>query len=189
MFIVAGLGNPDKEYQSTRHNVGFMAADEIARRYSFADFKTKFQALLAEGSIDGEKVLLVKPLTYMNLSGNAVGAIAAFYKVPPAHVIVIHDDMDLPVGTIKGKFGGGAGGHNGLKSIDSQLGNAYGRVRIGVGRPAEKSQVVDWVLSTFNKADKEKIDAAITLVADTIGTFIQKDCGAFGSAVSEKLRK
>lgn len=189
MFIVAGLGNPDKEYQSTRHNVGFMAADEIARRYSFADFKTKFQALLAEGSIDGEKVLVVKPLTYMNLSGNAVGAVAAFYKVPPAHVIVIHDDMDLPVGAIKGKFGGGAGGHNGLKSIDSQLGNAYGRVRIGVGRPAEKSQVVDWVLSTFNKADKEKIDTAVALIADTIGTFIKKDCGAFGSAVSEKLRK
>ena len=172
MFIVAGLGNPDKEYQSTRHNVGFMAADEIARRYSFADFKTKFQAL-----------------TYMNLSGNAVGAVAAFYKVPPAHVIVIHDDMDLPVGAIKGKFGGGAGGHNGLKSIDSQLGNAYGRVRIGVGRPAEKSQVVDWVLSTFNKADKEKIDTAVALIADTIGTFIKKDCGAFGSAVSEKFRK
>ena len=155
MFLVVGLGNPGKEYQATRHNVGFMAADEIFRRYSFSDFRKKSQGLVAEGNIGNEKVLLVKPQTYMNLSGNCVAELVNFYKLSAKNVIVIHDDMDLNVGQIKAKCGGGAGGHNGLKSIDSHIGNAYGRIRIGVGHPESREQVVDWVLSGFSKQDKE----------------------------------
>ncbi len=187
MFLVVGLGNPDKEYQATRHNVGFMAADEIFRRHPFSDFKKKAQGLVAEGTIAGEKVLLVKPLTYMNLSGNCVGELVNFYKLSSQNVIVIHDDMDLNVGMIKAKCGGGAGGHNGLKSIDSQITNNYGRIRIGVGHPADRSQVVDWVLSGFNKGDKERIDFALDLVAQNIDIFISKGWAAFASIIGEKV--
>ena len=186
MFLVVGLGNPDKEYQATRHNVGFMAADEIFRRHSFSDFKKKAQGLVAQGEIAGEKVLLVKPMTYMNLSGNCVGELVNFYKLTPKQVIVIHDDMDLQVGQIKAKCGGGAAGHNGLKSIDSQISNAYNRIRVGVSRPQEKEQVVDWVLSSFNKNDKEKIEKVLDLIAENIDIFISKGCQDFASIIGEK---
>ena len=187
MFLLAGLGNPDKEYQATRHNVGFMAVDEIFHRYSFSDFKKKAQGLVAEGNIAGEKVLLVKPQTYMNLSGNCIGELMHFYKLEPKNVIVIHDDMDLNVGAIKTKCGGGAGGHNGLKSIDSQITNNYVRVRIGIGHPEQKEQVVDWVLSTFNKTDKEKINFAIDLIAQNIDILILKGWTTFASIIGEKI--
>lgn len=187
MFLVAGLGNPDKEYQGTRHNVGFMAADEIFRRYSFSDFKKKSQGLVAEGNIAGEKVLLVKPQTYMNLSGNCIGELTHFYKIPTQNVIVIHDDMDLNVGTVKAKCGGGSAGHNGLKSIDSQITNNYVRVRIGVGHPVQKEDVVNWVLSTFNKSDKEKINFVIDLIAQNIDILILKGWATFASIIGEKI--
>ena len=187
MFLVAGLGNPDKEYQATRHNVGFMAADEIFRRYHFSEFKKKAQGLVAEGEIAGEKVLLVKPQTYMNLSGNCIGELVHFYKLEPQNVIVIHDDMDLNVGAIKTKIGGGSAGHNGLKSIDNQITNNYVRVRIGVGKPVQKEQVIDWVLSSFNKTDKEKINFAIDLVAENMDILISKGWTAFASIIGEKI--
>lgn len=187
MFLVAGLGNPGKEYQGTRHNVGFMAADEIYRRFSFSDFKSKFQALVADGEIAGEKVFLMKPQTFMNLSGNAVQEACQFYKILPSHVIVIHDDMDLPVGILKAKIGGGTAGHNGLKSITAAIGTEYGRIRVGVGRPVDKNQVVDWVLSSFSKNDKQKIDKVLDLIAENIETYIKKDCMAFASLIGEKI--
>lgn len=122
MFLVVGLGNPGEEYAKTRHNIGFMAADEIYSRYNFSPYKAKFGGLIAEGNIDGIKTLLLKPQTFMNLSGNSVGKVAAFYKIPPENIIVIHDDKDLALGKLKAKIGGSAGGHNGLKNIDSQIG-------------------------------------------------------------------
>ena len=186
MFLVVGLGNPDKEYQATRHNIGFMAVDEIFHRYSFSDFRKKAQGLVAEGNIANEKVLLIKPQTYMNLSGNCVAELVNFYKLSAQNVIVIHDDMDLNVGQIKAKCGGSAGGHNGLKSIDSHIGNAYGRIRIGVGRPQSKEQVIDWVLSGFSKDDKEKTQKIIDLTAQNIDIFISKGCQAFASIMGEK---
>ena len=186
MFLVVGLGNPDKEYQATRHNIGFMAADEIFRRYSFSEFRKKAQGLVAEGNIAGEKVLLVKPQTYMNLSGNCVGELVKFYKLSADKVIVIHDDMDLAVGQIKAKCAGGAGGHNGLKSIDSHIGNAYGRIRVGVGHPPTKEQVVDWVLSGFSKQDEEKIEKSLDLIAQNVDIFISKGWQAFASVMGEK---
>ena len=187
MFLVAGLGNPGKEYQGTRHNVGFMAADEIYRRFSFDEFKSKFQALVADGEIAGEKILLMKPQTFMNLSGNAVQEACRFYKITPLQVIVIHDDMDLPVGMLKAKVGGGTAGHNGLKSISSAIGAEYGRIRVGVGRPVDKSQVVDWVLSCFSKNDQQKIDKVLDLIAENIETYIKKDGATFASLIGEKV--
>ena len=130
MYLVVGLGNPGEEYSKTRHNIGFMAADEIHSRYNFTPFKSKFEGLIAEGTIDNNKVLLLKPQTFMNLSGNSVSKVAKFYKIPVQNIVVIHDDKDLALGKLKAKNGGSAGGHNGLKNIDSHLTNQYNRIRI-----------------------------------------------------------
>ena len=135
MFLIVGLGNPGAEYAATRHNIGFMTADYLHEKYNFSPFKSKFDGLIAEGKINNEKVLLLKPQTFMNLSGNSVVKAANFYKILPQNVIVIHDDMDLPVGKLKAKIGGGAGGHNGLKSIDAAITPNYNRIRIGVCHP------------------------------------------------------
>ena len=191
MFLVVGLGNPGAEYAATRHNVGFMAADEIHRRYNFSPFKSKFNGLIAEGNIEGEKVYLLKPQTFMNLSGNSVVQAANFYKILPQNIVVIHDDMDLPTDKIKAKLGGGSGGHNGIKSIDSCITPNYNRIRIGVGHPAGKSEenVVNHVLSGFSKADKENIEADIDLVADLLPTMLQKGVAEFSNRLGMALAK
>lgn len=191
MYLVAGLGNPGAEYAGTRHNVGFMAADEIHRRYNFSPFRAKFSGLVAEGTIGGEKVYLLKPQTYMNLSGNSVKQAADFYKIPPEKIAVIHDDMDLPVGKIKAKNGGGSGGHNGIKSIDSQITPGYNRIRIGTGHPAVKSEesVVNYVLSGFSKVDKAEIENCLDIVAELIGVMITKGCAAFSNELGLKLNR
>lgn len=191
MFLVVGLGNPGAEYVATRHNVGFMAADEIHRRYNFSSFRSKFDGLIAEGQIEGEKVYLLKPQTYMNLSGNSVVKAANFYKILPQNIIVIHDDMDLPTDKIKAKLGGGAGGHNGLKSIDSCISPNYNRIRIGVGHPQNKTgeNVINHVLSGFSKADKVNIENDIDIVTDIIGILIKKGVAEFSNQLGMRLRK
>ena len=191
MFLVVGLGNPGAEYAATRHNVGFMAADELHRRYNFSPFRSKFSGLIAEGQIEGEKVYLLKPQTYMNLSGNSVVQAANFYKILPENIIVIHDDMDLPTDKIKAKLGGGSGGHNGIKSIDSQITPNYNRIRIGVGHPVSKNEenVVNHVLSGFSKADKENIERDIDIVADLIGVMIKKGVAEFSNRLGMRLAK
>jgi len=191
MFLVVGLGNPGAEYAATRHNVGFMAADVIHRRYNFSPFRSKFSGLIAEGQIEGEKVYLLKPQTYMNLSGNSVVQAANFYKILPENIIVIHDDMDLPTDKIKAKIGGGSGGHNGIKSIDSQITPNYNRIRIGVGHPENKNEqnVVNHVLSGFSKADKENIENNIEIVADLIGILIKKGIAEFSNQLGMHLTK
>lgn len=191
MFLVVGLGNPGAEYAATRHNVGFMAADELHRRYNFSPFRSKFNGLIAEGQIEGEKVYLLKPQTYMNLSGNSVVQAANFYKILPENIVVIHDDMDLPTDKIKAKIGGGSGGHNGIKSIDSQITPNYNRIRIGVGHPANKNEdnIVNHVLSGFSKADKEKIENDIDIVADLIGVMIKKGVAEFSNQLGMRLTK
>lgn len=191
MFLVVGLGNPGAEYAATRHNVGFMAADELHRRYNFSPFRSKFNGLIAEGQIEGEKVYLLKPQTYMNLSGNSVVQAANFYKILPENIVVIHDDMDLPTDKIKAKIGGGSGGHNGIKSIDSQITPNYNRIRIGVGHPANKNEdnIVNHVLSGFSKADKENIENDIDIVADLIGIMIKKGVAEFSNQLGMRLTK
>lgn len=185
MFLVVGLGNPGSEYKGNRHNVGFMAADELFRRYNFAPWRARFNAETAEGAIDGRKVLLMKPQTFMNNSGQAVQAAMAFYKIPVKDVVVMHDEMDVPVGKIKAKVGGGAGGHNGLKSVDAHCTADYARVRIGTGRPADKDQVVNWVLSNFSKTDKEIIDAELERVADVFPYLLAQGTGEFTSRLAQ----
>lgn len=187
MFLVVGLGNPGKEYAQNRHNVGFMAVDTIFHRYSFNDFKTKANALLAEGIIGKEKILLLKPQTYMNLSGNAVGEIAHFYKIEPSHILVFHDDLDLKPGIVRIKTGGSAGGHNGLKSIDSHIGNLYTRVRIGIGHPGDKTLVADYVLSDFSKTEKEQLEKILEILADNLDIFFEKGDSAYAQTVGDKI--
>ncbi len=191
MFLVVGLGNPGAEYAATRHNVGFMAADEIHRRYNFSPFKSKFSGLIAEGNIEGEKVYLLKPQTYMNLSGNSVVQAANFYKILPENIVVIHDDMDLTTDKVKAKIGGGSGGHNGIKSIDSCITPNYNRIRIGVGHPLGKNEesVVNHVLSGFSKTDKANIESDIDIVADLIGVMVTKGVAEFSNQLGMKLAK
>lgn len=182
MFLIVGLGNPGAEYDKTRHNVGFMTADEIHRRYHFAPFKSKFDGLIAEGNIEGERAYLLKPQTYMNLSGNAVVKVANFYKILPDNIVVIHDDMDLPVGKIKAKTGGGAGGHNGLKSIDAAVTPNYHRIRIGVGHPQGVGDaVVNHVLSRFCKADAEVIENNIELIGESLPILLKEGMAAYSN--------
>lgn len=191
MFLVVGLGNPGAEYAATRHNVGFMAADVIHRRYNFLPFRSKFSGLIAEGQIEGEKVYLLKPQTYMNLSGNSVVQAANFYKILPQNIVVIHDDMDLATNKVKAKIGGSSGGHNGIKSIDSQISPNYNRIRIGVGHPENKNEqnVVNHVLSGFSKADKENVENNIEIVADLIGILIKKGIAEFSNQLGMYLTK
>lgn len=191
MFLVVGLGNPGAEYAATRHNVGFMAADELHRRYNFSPFKAKFDGLIAEGAIEGEKVYLLKPQTFMNLSGNSVVKAAHFYKILPQNIVVIHDDMDLPTDKIKAKIGGGAGGHNGIKSIDAAISPNYNRIRLGVGHPANKDEdsVVNHVLSGFSKADKENVERNIEIVVDLLPVLLKKDVAEFSNQLGMKLAK
>jgi len=153
MILVVGLGNPGPEYSQNRHNIGFMAADELVRRHSFGPWRSKFQGDYAEGVIDGTKVLVLKPMTYMNLSGQSVAQLAKFLKIPVEDVIVVHDELDVAPGRVKVKRGGGAGGHNGLKSIDSHLGQNYRRVRLGIGHPGDKDRVAGYVLHDFAKSE------------------------------------
>ena len=190
MYLIVGLGNPGSEYASTRHNVGFMAVDKIAEKYGFSSFRNKFEGLIAEGKIEGEKVYLLKPQTYMNLSGNSVVKAAFFYKIMPEHVIVIHDDMDLKPEQIKAKIGGGAGGHNGLKSIDSQITNGYNRVRIGVGHPQGDGQaVVNHVLSGFSKKESELLQNNLDIVCANIGLLIKEGMNSFSNKLGMIVHK
>ena len=187
MFLVVGLGNPGKEYAQNRHNVGFMAADMIFRRYSFSDYKIKANALLAEGTIGHEKVLLLKPQTYMNLSGNAVGEIARFYKIDPSQILVFHDDLDLKPGMVRIKTGGSAGGHNGLKSIDAHIGQMYTRVRIGIGRPEDKALVVDYVLANFSHKELENLNKILELLADNLDVYVEKGDSAYAQKIGVEI--
>ncbi len=154
MKLFVGLGNPGSEYARNRHNVGFMAVDEIARAHGFGPWKRKFQGHAADGEIGSEKVLLLKPDTYMNESGRSVGEAVRFLKIAEEDIVVFYDEIDLAPGKLKVKTGGGNAGHNGLRSISAHLGNDYVRVRIGVGHPGVKELVARWVLNDFAKADQ-----------------------------------
>ncbi len=162
MKMIAGLGNPGSEYAKTKHNVGFMYLDALAEHLGATDWRNKYDALVAEARIGSEKVLLVKPLTYMNESGRAIGPLMNFYKLDPEDLIVAHDDMDIPVGTVRIRKKGSAGGHNGMKSILYHVGDEnFPRIRIGIGRPLPGWTVVKHVLAPFAPEDVEKIQEAV----------------------------
>ena len=161
-ILVVGLGNPGNEYARTRHNVGFMAVAHLAG--ADATWKSEHDAMTYRTTIDGHRVIFVRPMTFMNLSGNAVGALARFYKVPTENIIVIHDDMDLKIGNMREKIGGGSAGHNGIKSIDAAVGPEYRRIRIGIGHPRDfdlQMDPADWVLGRLGDEQMSRIMAAI----------------------------
>jgi PTH1 family peptidyl-tRNA hydrolase len=170
MWLIVGLGNPGPKYADTRHNIGFMVVDALAARTQASSFSQKFKAEVATGRIAGESVALVKPLTFMNLSGDAVQPAMAFYKATPETVVVVHDDLDLPLGTLRLKKGGGHGGHNGLRHITEKIGADFVRVRAGIGRPERQSQVTSHVLAGFSVDERIVIDELITRAADAAMT-------------------
>ena len=171
MLILAGLGNPGGKYERNRHNIGFFAMDEMASRWRFGPWRTKFQSQVCEGNIDtpaGEvRCLLMKPQTFMNESGRAVAEAAKFYKTAPDQVVAFHDELDIAPGRFRMKTGGGAAGHNGIRSIMAHIGPNFRRARMGIGHPGDKDLVHGWVLSDFNKADNGWIDTLCRALADS----------------------
>lgn len=151
MLLFAGLGNPGSKYARNRHNIGFLALDVMSRRHGFPPWRSRFQGEASEGTIAGERVLMLKPMTFMNDSGRAVGEAMRFLKIPLHHIVVFHDELDLPPGKVRVKTGGGNAGHNGLRSITAHCGNDYRRVRLGIGHPGDKALVHHYVLSDFAK--------------------------------------
>jgi len=197
MKLLVGLGNPGKDYARNRHNIGFMVLEEIAKAYNFTPWRSRFKGEISEGLIEGQKCLLLKPQTFMNLSGEAVQAASSFYKIDLKDIIVFHDEIDLPAAKIKIKTDGGNAGHNGLKSISQHVGNAYTRVRMGVGRPVQKSQVANFVLKDFSKDDADWLEDALRslsnhaflLVTDRHSDFIKNITDDLGVYAPKKEKK
>jgi PTH1 family peptidyl-tRNA hydrolase len=169
MRLFVGLGNPGAKYQGNRHNIGFIALDVMARRHGFAPWRRRFQGETSEGTLDGERVVLLRPTTYMNESGRAVGEAMHFFKMTLSDISVFHDELELPPGKIRVKIGGGIAGHNGLRSISAHAGNDYRRVRMGIGHPGVKDLVHAYVLNDFAKAERPRFEALCDIVADNAG--------------------
>ena len=172
MFLIVGLGNPGLDYAYTRHNVGFMSVDYLAYEFGFPEFQQRFNSLYTEKFFDGNaKVVLQKPQTYMNNSGNAVSQLVSFYKIAPQNVFVIHDDLDMRPMQLRIKFGGSSGGHNGLRDIEKGIGKDYWHIKVGIGRPIERSQVANYVLSSFYK---EELTILKSKVFEILGRHIEE---------------
>jgi PTH1 family peptidyl-tRNA hydrolase len=184
MKLFVGLGNPGAQYAGNRHNIGYMAVDRIAADHGFGPWRSKFQGKIAEGMLGREKVLLLKPETFMNLSGQSVGAAMQFYKLTPAEVMVFHDELDLAPGKARVKIGGGHAGHNGLRSLHSHIGDAYGRVRLGIGHPGHKDRVSGYVLHDFAKADGDWLDDLMRGISDGAPDLATGDAARFMNAVA-----
>ena len=184
MRLLVGLGNPGSRYERNRHNIGFMAVDAIVRRHRFSPFRSKFSGELAEGTIGGEKVLALKPQTFMNDSGRSVLGAASFYKIPPADIIVLHDEVDLAPGKLRVKRGGGAAGHNGLRSIDAHLGADYWRVRLGIGHPGIKELVPHFVLQNFLRDEEAWVAPLVDAVAEAIPLLVEGNDQGFMNRVA-----
>ncbi len=166
MFLLAGLGNPGPEYARHRHNVGFMAVERIAEAHGFGAWRRRFQGVAVEGVLGGRKTLLLKPLTFINHSGQSVGEAVRFFKLDPADVVVLYDEIDLASGKVRTKQGGGHSGHNGIRSIHAHIGQDYRRVRIGVGHPGQKERVIGHVLGNFTGDEQAGLDKLLDAIAD-----------------------
>ncbi|MEP4198409.1 MAG: aminoacyl-tRNA hydrolase [Aliishimia sp.] len=187
MLLIVGLGNPGSKYAMNRHNIGFMAVDRIADDHGFSGWKSKFQGQISEGRLGSEKAVLLKPETFMNLSGQSVGEAMRFYKLTPADVIVLHDEIDLAPAKVRYKTGGGHAGHNGLRSVHGHIGEAYARVRLGVGHPGHKDAVPGFVLRDFPKADQNWLDDVIRGVSDGAVHLASGDSGKFLNAIALRV--
>jgi PTH1 family peptidyl-tRNA hydrolase len=185
MLLWVGLGNPEPGMARQRHNIGFMAIDVIARRHGFSPWRQRFKGMVAEGVVGGEKILALRPLTYMNLSGESVQAAAGFFKIEPPAITVFHDELDLGPGKVRVKRGGGAAGHNGLRSMDQMLGSPdYWRVRLGIGHPGDKNRVTGYVLSDFSKEDLAWLLPCLDAVADAAALLVEQKAEEFMTRVA-----
>lgn len=189
MRLLVGLGNPGPRYARQRHNIGFMVVEAIAARHGFGPWRAraKFSAELAEGALEGDPVLLVKPVTFMNESGQAVGALMHFHKLEPAQVYVFHDELDLAPGKLRVKLGGGTAGHNGLRSIEAHVGDAFWRVRLGIGHPGDRDLVSHYVLSDFWVEDRAWLEPLIEALALEAPLLLKGEGGAYMSRVAHRL--
>ena len=183
MLLLVGLGNPGARYVGNRHNIGFLAVQEIAKRHGIGPWRRRFAGVACEGPLGGVRTLLLLPGTYMNESGRAVAEAAHFYKLSPADITVFHDEIDLPPGKVRVKFGGGIAGHNGLRSISEHIGNEYRRVRIGVGHPGAKDMVQHYVLSDFAKSDRDWVEALIAIIGENADLIARGQDASFQNKV------
>lgn len=183
MILLVGLGNPGEKYARQRHNIGFMAVDEIIRRHNFSPERKRFQGLVCEGTLNGVKALILKPQTYMNESGRAVGEAMRFYKLAPSDVVVMHDELDLPAAKVRIKTGGGAAGNNGIKSITSHIGPEFRRLRIGIGHPGDRARVSGHVLGDFARADKAWLEPLLDAIAEAAPLLAEGKDSSFANRV------
>jgi peptidyl-tRNA hydrolase, PTH1 family len=188
MRLLVGLGNPEPRHAKNRHNIGFMAVDGLVRRHEFAPSRAKFSGAYAEGTVAGERVIALKPMTFMNLSGESVGACARFFKIEPEEIAVIHDELDLAPGKLRVKRGGGTAGHNGLRSIDEAIGPDFWRVRIGIGHPGVKELVLPYVLQNFDAEEMAWVTPLVDALADALPLLIRDDVPGFMSKVALILK-
>ncbi|MGL4634434.1 MAG: aminoacyl-tRNA hydrolase [Beijerinckiaceae bacterium] len=189
LHLIVGLGNPGAKYARNRHNIGFMALDAMARRWNAGPWRQKFQGEIADATVQGTKVLLLKPQTYMNESGRSVGEAMRFHKIDLAHVSVFHDELDLAPAKLRVKLGGGNAGHNGLRSISAHCGNDYPRIRMGIGHPGDKDAVHTYVLNDFARAEEGWVDDLNRLCADLLPKIIEGDGQRFQSDIALEMGK
>jgi peptidyl-tRNA hydrolase, PTH1 family len=188
MKLFVGLGNPGRAYAGNRHNIGFRAIDAILHRHPFAPLRARFQGQAAEGAIGRERVIALKPETFMNDSGRAVGEAARYYKIELPHIVVFHDELDLAPGRLRVKIGGGNAGHNGLRSITEHIGNDYRRVRVGIGHPGDKDLVQDYVLSNFGKAEMEWVKAICEAISQNAEFLAEGQDASFQNKIFLAMR-
>jgi PTH1 family peptidyl-tRNA hydrolase len=189
MFLVVGLGNPGRQYQGNRHNVGFRVVDQLAARAGVSDPREKYGAELFEIALGGERVLLCKPMDFMNLSGQAVRQVAGFHKIPAARTIVVHDELDVPFGRLKLAAGGGPGGHNGVRSVIADLGtHDFLRVRVGIDRPPPQWKGADYVLANFTGAEQKQLPELIDLAADAVEEIVTRGLPAAMNKFNQRPR-
>jgi PTH1 family peptidyl-tRNA hydrolase len=184
MILLVGLGNPSSKHANNRHNIGFAALDRIVERHRFSAYRRQHRGLLAEGRLDRLKVLALKPMTYMNESGQSVGQALRYYKIDATDVVVFHDELDLVAGKMRVKIGGGHAGHNGLRSLDDHIGKGYRRVRLGIGHPGDKGRVLRHVLGDFAKADQAWLEPFLDAIADAAPLLARGDDPGFATRVA-----
>ena len=186
MLLLVGLGNPNPNNTNNRHNVGFTIIDAINAQFKISKKKPKFKGLLTTGTIDDQKIYAIKPLTFMNSSGLCIKELIEYFKIDVKNVFVFHDDMDIDLGKVKAKFGGSSAGHNGIDSIDKNIGKDYSRIRIGIGRPKNTSTGADHVLDNFSNDEKESVEKVTNNIAESLSILIKKDLDLFSSKVNQK---
>ena len=186
MLLLVGLGNPNPNNTNNRHNVGFLIIDEINKKFKLSKQKPKFKGLLTTGNINEQKVYAIKPLTFMNSSGICIKEIIEYFKIDVKDVFVFHDDMDIDLGKVKVKFGGSNAGHNGIESIDKNIGKNYSRIRIGIGRPQKNSTGADYVLDNFSNEEKDNMQEVAKNIIESLSILINKDLDLFSSKINQK---